>query len=116
MFGMAGSNRGTPDFQADVLENPDGLNFRVDLNLKATTIRYLARLDPSEGWFDRQIYVSQAVGCFEVFVFSRKVPREYRLGVKLRVDQFVDLLTRRKFERTVPTDNAPPRPVPFSSH
>jgi len=113
VFGMLGSNRGTPDFQADVLENPDGINFRADLNLKATTIRYLVRLDPTEGWFDRQLYISQAIGCFEVFVFSRKVPREYRLGVKLRVDQFVDLLTRRKFERTVPVDSVASRPVPF---
>ena len=114
VFGISGSNRGTADFQADQLQYPDGLNFRADLNLKATKISVLSRLDPKQGWIDRQLLISQAMGPFEVFIFSRKVPREYRLGVKLRVDQFVDVLTRSKFERTAPINSAPPRPVPFT--
>ena len=113
VFGISGSNRGTADFQADLLQYPDGVNFRADLKLKATKISLLSRLDPKQGWIDRQLMISQAMGPFEVFVFSRKVPREYRLGVKLRVDRFVDVLTRSKFERTVPIDSAPPRPLPF---
>jgi len=35
-------------------------------------------------------------------MMRRQVPIEYRVGIKVRVDQFVDLLQRRKLQRTKP--------------
>lgn len=99
IFGVQASSAGQPDFTVDQLDYKDGVHLRADLNLGPTKFRYLTKRDSRLGWYDQEFYVSQVVGCLEVFVISRKVPSEYKFGFKLRVDQFVDLLQRKKFDR-----------------
>lgn len=93
---------GSPDFAADRLLSAQGVHLRADIDLGPRKVSYLAKWDPrAHTWYDRQYSVSQVVGCFEAFVVFREVPDEYRLGLRLRIDQLVDALQNRKVKRPV---------------
>lgn len=100
---VAGDSTGRADFLFDELPDRFNLNLRADFLLGRTRIQLLTKraLIPGRfsGWFDTQFAIGQVVGCAEVFVLSKREPRDYRFGVKLRLDQFVDLLQQRNFER-----------------
>ncbi len=93
---------GKPAFLEDSLMAGDGIHLRAGLNLGGTRIEYLYKRDRRLGWYDREWSINQAVGCLEFYMMRRQVPIEYRVGIKVRVDQFVDLLQRRKLQRTKP--------------
>jgi len=100
---IAGGQSGRPDFIADELVSKNAAHFRADLNLGPTQISYLAKYDMNGmGWYDREFSVSQAVGCLEPFITRREFPRDYVLGVRLRLGNFFDMLQRRKQTRTKP--------------
>jgi hypothetical protein len=96
-------------FSEDRLQFGNGIHLRAGLNLGPTKIEYLYKWDRRSGWYDREIAVNQVFGCLEAYVMRRQVPQVYRVGIKLRVDQFVDLLQRRKLERTKTEPTAAPK-------
>ena len=98
---------GTPDFQFDRLVAEQGFHLRADLNLGATKISYLTKYDKALKWYDREYMISQVAGCFEPFILYRQFPSDYRFGLRLRLDNFYDILQRRNFKRTKPAAPAP---------
>lgn len=97
--GVVASEFGEPTFEADRLYATTGAHFRADIKLGPTKASYLYKYDVGRKWYDREWSVSQVAGCVEVYLQSREYPQSYRYGVKLRVDQFVDLIQSRRFER-----------------
>ncbi|RYG37715.1 hypothetical protein EON81_05850 [bacterium] len=97
-----GKEFGESDFPADELYAKSGYALRADLTLGGLRARYMLKYDTQRKWYDREYSINQAIGCIEAFVLYRQYPQTYLVGVKLRVDQFVDLLQRKKFERTKP--------------
>ncbi len=95
---------GTPDYIIDPLVSKTGLVYRADFNLGPTKFSYMTKYDTRLGWFDREYSVSQVVGCFEPFLLYRKYPNEYALGLRLNLDDLMNLVTSRNFSR--------PNPVP----
>jgi hypothetical protein len=91
---------GTPDFQFDRLVAEQGFHLRADLNLGPTQISYLTKYDRTLKWYDREYIISQVAGCFEPFILYRQFPSDYRFGLRLRLDNFYDMLQRRQFKRT----------------
>jgi hypothetical protein len=91
---------GTPDFFFDQLTAERGFHLRADLNLGATQISYLTKYDTRLKWYDREYIISQVAGCFEPFILYRQFPSDYRFGLRLRLDNFYDILQRRNFRRT----------------
>ncbi|CAN5661218.1 hypothetical protein BH11ARM2_BH11ARM2_16790 [soil metagenome] len=100
--GFYGKEVGQTDFPADSLYTQTGYSLRADLKLGGFRGRYMVRYDTRLKWFDREYSVNQVFGCLEAFLIYRQYPQNYQIGVTLRVDQFVGVLTRRKFERTQP--------------
>lgn len=100
--GVTSLEGGEPQLPIDPLISRGGVDFRADLNLGATQVSYIKKYDPGLKWYDREYSIRQAIGCLEGFVMYRQNPEDYRFGVTFRVDQFVDLLQRRRFERTQP--------------
>ncbi|RYG49778.1 hypothetical protein EON79_00140 [bacterium] len=97
-----GKEFGASDFPADELYAKSGYALRADLNLGGLRARYMLKYDTQRKWYDREYSINQAIGCLEAFVLYRQYPQTYLVGVKVRIDQFVDLLQRKKFERTKP--------------
>lgn len=91
---------GVPDFAIDRPIDRNGMHLRADFNFGATRFSYLTKYDTHLHWYDREYSVSQVIGCLEAYTQYRKVPNNYRFGVKLRIDQFIDLMTRREFKRS----------------
>ncbi len=90
---------GTPDYDIDPLFSTNGLAFRADFNFGSRTISLMNRYDVRRAWFDQELSLVQAVGPFNAYVTYRRYPGETRFGLELRLDQFEDLLNRRKFRR-----------------
>ena len=109
---LSGNEFGDEDFRVDALQFRQGWNARIDLDLGSTRFRYLTKHDAGRGWYDAQLSVYQVVGCLELFVVSKKFDKDFRFGFKIRVDQFVDLLQRREFQRTKPVTGTPPNGPP----
>ena len=99
---------GRPQYEGiDDLYARDGYVWRMDLNLGPTRAGYMQKWDRRMGIYDREYYLSQVVGCLEPFVVYRKYPSEYNLGIRFRLDDFYDVLRKRDFKRTKPTE--PPK-------
>ena len=109
---LSGNEFGDEDFRVDALQFRQGWNARVDLDLGSTRFRYLTKHDAGRGWYDAQLSIYQVVGCLELFVVSKKFDKDFRFGFKIRVDQFVDLLQRRDFQRTKPVPGTLPNGPP----
>lgn len=97
---------GTPDFDIDRLLSSRGWIYRVDYAMGPRSISYMQKWDsPSRAWFDREYAVKQTMGCFEGSVTYREVANEFRFGLQLRLDRFVNAIQRREVRR----ENPPPR-------
>ena len=105
--GIGAVEFGNEELPTDPLTTLNGFVLRMDVNLAPTRISYLQKWDGRLKWFDREYSIYQAVGCLEVFTTYRQFTHDYRFGVKLRVDQFVNLLQRKEFQRTKPTATSP---------
>jgi hypothetical protein len=106
--GIGAVEFGNEELPADPLTTLNGFVLRMDVNLAPTRISYMQKWDGRLKWFDREYSIYQAVGCLEVFTTYRQFTHDYRFGVKLRVDQFVNLLQRKEFQRTKPVATSPP--------
>jgi hypothetical protein len=105
--GIGAVEFGHVELPSDPLTSRNGFVLRSDLNLASTRFSYLQKWDGRLKWFDREYSIYQAVGCLEVFTTYRQFSHDYRFGVKLRVDQFVNLLQRKEFKRTNPPATSP---------
>jgi len=97
LFGV--TQKGTPQFQFDSPVATRGFQVRADVDLGPTKFSYLTKFDKGLGWFDREYIVSQVAGCFEPFLLYRQFPQTYTLGVRLRLDDFYEILSRTDFAR-----------------
>lgn len=100
LAGFVAATGGAPLFGSDELVSTRGFHARFDLLAGPTRVFALQKWDPKLGFYDREFSIYQTVGCLQVFAISRQYPQVYTIGVKLRFDDFVNLLQRRKFERS----------------
>ncbi|MCC7230006.1 MAG: hypothetical protein IT203_06400 [Fimbriimonadaceae bacterium] len=102
---VQGFESGPSDYLADRLVSKRAVHLRADLKLGGTKLSVLSKFDQDRrAWYDKEWSASQAVGCFEVFMVRREFPRDYILGVRLRLDDFTSRLKKRKLERTRPVE------------
>ncbi|MBC8063625.1 MAG: hypothetical protein H7Y17_02250 [Chlorobia bacterium] len=101
---ISGFEAGKPNFLADQLVSRNAAHLRADINLGPTKISYLAKFDFNrKKWYDQEYSISQVVGCLEPYLIRREFPRDYALGVRFRMNDFLGILERRKPVRTKPT-------------
>lgn len=96
---------GTPDYTIDRPFDRNGFRFRTDFILGPTRFSYITKYDTQLKWYDHEYMVSQVAGPLRAFVVYRGKPNGYRLGLELRLDQFVDLLQNPRLHRDKPKDN-----------
>jgi hypothetical protein len=60
----------------------------------------MQKYDHELGWFDREYWIAQAAGCLEPYLIYRKFPQTYTLGVRFRMDDLYDIISRRSFRRS----------------
>lgn len=91
---------GTPHFASDSLFSPRGWIFRTDVLAGPRKFSYLAKWDSSSNqWIDREYQASQVMDCFEAYILFRENPSEYRFGIRMRIDRFLNALQRREVKR-----------------
>jgi lipopolysaccharide export system protein LptA len=103
MLGVAYSDSrefGTPDFGFDRRLYDRAVHARLDYRRGPYTFRYLVKYDPvTTTVFDREWEVALVAESFEPFAVFREFPSDYRIGVRFRIDDFVDRLQRRQQKR-----------------
>lgn len=97
--GFASQNFGTQEFIADQLFATRGLIWRVDYQSRLTKFSFLRKWDVNRKWYDQEYLVSQAVGCVEPYVLYRQFPGDFRVGVRLRLDDITDVFRNRSIDR-----------------
>lgn len=98
-FGV-GSASGRPDFPFDGLIANRSLLARADYSAGPWTVRYLAKYDTSRDlWYDREYEIALVARQFEPYLVYRQFPSETRLGIRFRIDNLRDRLTRRAQDR-----------------
>ncbi len=103
--GFYSTQAGTPDFPIDPLYSTAGYIGRADLILGPTKLSILRKYDVFWKYYDREYTISQDIGCFEPFILYREYPSDYQLGLRLRLDDLTDLLTKRNFSRPAPVEH-----------
>ena len=99
-------NYGTPLFQGDQFVTNQGYVVRGDWYGAATNISLMFRYDPALGWFDREYRLAQVMGPIEPTLVFRESPRQYVIGIRLRIQDIGKLLQRRKFRDNNETTGA----------
>ncbi|HZH97697.1 MAG TPA: hypothetical protein VEX38_01890, partial [Fimbriimonadaceae bacterium] len=93
---VRGFETGTPAFEADRLYSTNALHLRTDIDFGATKLNLLGKYDfDRRSWYDYEIAVTQAAGCVEPFVAYRRFPSTLTFGLRLRIDDFLELINRR---------------------
>jgi len=91
-----GSGTGRPDFTFDGLVANRSLLARADYHAGPLTVRYLAKYDVSRSlWYDREYELAFVARQFEPYLVYRQFPSETRIGIRFRIDNLRDRLTRR---------------------
>jgi hypothetical protein len=94
-----GTDFGDAAFPIDVLGLRSGVRLRTDLSLGPTRLSYLWRYDSKLGWFDKQYYFSQIVGCLQPYVVYRESKSDFQFGVNLRIARFQNIISSRTYQR-----------------
>jgi hypothetical protein len=91
---------GRPQFGFDGVAVTSGALLRADVRHGPVTVHAILKHDFGRGRsYSTEWGLSWVMGCFEPFMQSRIVPRDFQFGVRLRVDEFRDMFTRREFRR-----------------
>jgi hypothetical protein len=91
---------GTPHFLTDKLYSKRAFHLRGDVDLGSIRATSLVKYDIDRAsWYDVEYGFAFAAGSFEPYLNYRQFPRELQFGVRLRVDEFLDLLTDRNVQR-----------------
>lgn len=96
---MGALEGGKPDFDIDPLQYENGAMFRTDYAVGPRTLSVMSRYDTRRGWFDKEVMATQVMGSFEAFVVYQQYPGNFHVGINLRIDEFLNVLKRREFER-----------------
>ena len=97
---VLGRETGDPLFAFDRLPATRAVNLRVDLGLGSTTLGFMAKYDSvSRTWYDHEIYVGQTIPGLEIYAVEREFPREFRFGLRLRLDRLREALSHRTVRR-----------------
>ncbi len=111
--GIWGEESGQANFGWDRLYSERAFHARADVNLGSIKLRGLVKYDfERESWYDVEYGVSFVAGSFEPFFAYRQFPREIQFGVRLRLDEFIELLTRRDFGNRRNRTGAGTKPAP----
>lgn len=102
-FGLAysiGSGVGDPDFRFDGLVADQALMARADFLFGPFTFRYLNKYNVgTHQWYDREYEIAMVAREYEPYIVYRQFPSETRIGVRFRIDNLRDRLTRRDQKR-----------------
>ncbi len=91
---------GDPDFLFDRLYSDRTWSVRADFRSGPYTARYLGKYDiVQHKWYDQEYEIALVAEAFEPFVLVRGFPSDFRVGFRLRVDEFVSRLQRRRQRR-----------------
>lgn len=91
---------GTPEFGFDGVPVTHSMNLRADFRKGPFTFSYLAKYDlQSSFWYDKEWELAIAAGTFEPFIVSREFPSDFRMGIRFRINSFVDRLQQRNPKR-----------------
>lgn len=94
---------GTPTFGFDQLYSRNSVNLRSDFDFGSIFASGLIKYDlDRKAWYDVEYSVAFVAGSFEPFFTYRQVPREVQFGIRLRMNDFFDRLSKRKVERKSP--------------
>lgn len=92
-----GSGIGRPDFLFDGLVANRAFLARADFHTGPFTVRYLAKYDMTRSlWYDKEYELALVARQFEPYLVYRQYPSETRIGIRFRIDNLRDRLTRRK--------------------
>jgi hypothetical protein len=95
-----GSGSGSPDFAFDGLVATRVVSARADWQSGPYTVRYLAKYDVGRKlWYDKEYELAIVAKQFEPYLVYRQYPSETRIGIRFRIDNLRDRLTRRKQNR-----------------
>ncbi|MEZ5163697.1 MAG: hypothetical protein R2688_08085, partial [Fimbriimonadaceae bacterium] len=91
---------GTPEFAFDGVPVTHSMNLRADYRKGPYTFSYLAKYDLRNSiWYDKEWEIALAAGTFEPFIVSREFPSDFRMGIRFRINSFVDRLQQRNPKR-----------------
>ena len=94
--GFVGGQEGTELYPIDRLPIKKGVDGRIDLSNGPTRFSILDRYDLEHGHnYDVQYSISQIMGGFEGFFNYRRNFGTYSFGLKIRLDDFLDVASRR---------------------
>ena len=100
---VASLEYGDPDFRFDPLYSRNAAHFRIDWRSGPYSVKYLYKYDfDTAAWYDREWEFSLVAEGFEPFVQYRQFPSDYKIGVRFRIDNFVDKLVNRDPKRGRP--------------
>ncbi len=105
--GFTSIEGGNPQFDIDPLYAKDGLLMRADLAVGGLKLSYLLKDDVRRGLYDRELSISQVIGCVEAFYVQREYPRDRRIGVNLRLEPLIDLFRRRGIAGGIAAPSSP---------
>jgi hypothetical protein len=93
-----GSEFGDATYQADRLLVREQGTARLDLDFGPTKFSLMQKRDLDRGKWYREYSATQIMGCLEASVISREFPGTYKIGIGLRVDDFINILKSRKVQ------------------
>lgn len=97
----AGFQSGTPDFAFDRIGMSQGMMFRADYDRKPYRLSYLGKYDLRSGrWIDHEWEIAFLAGTIEPFFQGRQFPREFRFGIRFRLDDFIERVQSRSQNRS----------------
>lgn len=93
---VASVDFGEPDFIFDPLYSKQAAHFRIDWTSGPYSVKYLYKFDIDRGqWYDREWEVALVADAFQPFIQYRQYPSNYQIGVRFRIDNFIDKITSR---------------------
>jgi hypothetical protein len=109
-FGYADGAQGSkPAFEFDAVSPLRSWIARLDVEHGPRSVAYLAKYDPSQRkWFDQEIMLRQAAGCFDLYATYRTAPKRFSFGIEFRALEAIERALKRVSERG--DDNRPPSP------
>src|SRR6185436_20738355 len=87
---------GDATFRADRLLIRDMAMGRIDFDLGPTKISLLEKRDFDRDRWYHEYMATQVMGCLEFSIISRDFPRSRHIGLSLRLDEFIDVLKKRR--------------------
>ena len=101
--GVAGFDFGRARYSWDRNQVQRAFHTRADFDLGNIQLGALVKYDTDQRrWYDVEYGVSFIAGSFEPYFLYRQSPREVRFGVRLRLDEFVELISRKDFRQREP--------------